>query len=173
MISQIEAVMQFDRQDIETKEDYLNSPAGVCFDPDNVTLEGVYADELSTFRARKCWVEALENHFLLEVEHDFLLLVERKGDEFQLRCEFLTACARYAFWRLTNNQAPEAQYIIETAHIPKGESQFERFMQAPDLCHIGDGPLIFRGDKSIPEINDKWFEWVKGLVNRLASMKKI
>jgi hypothetical protein len=173
MFSQIEAEMQFDRQSTETKEDYPDTSTGVCFDPENVTLEGVYADELSAYRARKCWAEALENHFLLEPEHDFFVVIDDSTDDYRLRCEFITACARYAFWRLTNNQAPEAQYIIETAHIPKGESQFERFMQAPDMCHIGDGPLIFKGDGSVPEINQQWFEKVKELVNRLANLKKI
>jgi hypothetical protein len=165
--------MQFDRQHSENRDDFNSTSSGVCFDPDNVTLDGVYIDELSAYRAKKCWIEALENHFLLEPEHDFFLQIEAINGEQRLRCEFVTACARYAFWRLTNNQAPEAQYIIETAHIPKGESQFERFMQAPDLCQVGEGPLIFRGDKSAPEINQPWFDMVKELVSRLASLKKL
>ena len=52
---------------------------------------------------------------------------------FTLQCEFVSACGRYAFWRLTNNQAPEAQYLIETAHIPNAELREAEFHAASDL----------------------------------------
>ena len=108
---------------------------GVCFDPEHVTLEGAYTDELSLHRAKKVWVETLKQSFLLEKDHDFKLIAIPilEQSRFVLKCEFITACARYAFWRLTNNQAPEAQYIIETAHIPNSASRQEDFWTAPDL----------------------------------------
>lgn len=107
----------------------------VSFDSETATLEGAYPDELSAHRARKVWIDTLESNFLLEKNHDFKIRVEGTVEDsaFALRCDFLTACGRYAFWRLTNDQAPEAQYIIETAHIPNAESMYDAFLGAPDL----------------------------------------
>ncbi|MBX7143334.1 MAG: hypothetical protein K1X79_02675 [Oligoflexia bacterium] len=121
-------------QVVELVDEFAYSE-GVCFDPERITLEGLYCDQLSAYRARRVWEETLGHSFLLEPKHDFILRVKAVGSEprYALRCEFLTACARYAFWRLTNNQAPEAQYIIETAHIPQAESRQDELWTAPDL----------------------------------------
>lgn len=83
-------------------------------------LEGVYLDEVTAYRARKGWIEAFEVNFLLEDRVDFRVRVARQegGSRFCVLCEFLTACGRYAFWRLTHHQAPEVQFILETAHLP-------------------------------------------------------
>lgn len=120
---------------------------GVTFDPEEISLHGCYRDEISAHRAKKLWVETFESNFILENEFDFSISVMElaPGHGFLLSCEFLTACARYAFWRLTNNQAPEAQYIIETAHIPMCESRHEDILRAPDMRSIYDEPMIFSG----------------------------
>ena len=117
---------------------------GVCFDPEEAILEGVYIDELSAYRAKKGWVKALEVNFLLEDKHDFSIKVIAGTDSkrFQLKCEFESACGRYAFWRLTHNQAPEAQYVIETAHIPDSEKSRDALMGAPDLRSSQYAPSI-------------------------------
>lgn len=123
-----------EEQYIELTREY---PRGchVAFDADTAALEGHYVDELSAFRARKVWIEILENNFLLEKDHDFQTQISGDIEEgsYVLRCTFQTACGRYAFWRLTNSQAPEAQYTIETAHIPNAESLYEQILRAPDL----------------------------------------
>jgi hypothetical protein len=120
---------------------------GVCFDPDEVVLEGLYADELSAYRAKKVWVRALESNFLLETKHDFSIrvLASDKGSMFKLRCDFMTACGRYAFWRLTHNQAPETQYLIETAHIPASESHSLDLAVAPDMQEVRYSPRVLSG----------------------------
>ncbi len=144
----------------------------VLFDPENVRLEGAYNDELSAFRAKRVWVEALERCFLLDSDHDFDIRVSSSVDEgrFVLRCDFETACARYAFWRLTNQQAPEAQYMIETAHIPRGESRHEEFLEAPDLKPIRDeGPLVLRGGRAQGgNLGDSVKYWIDKLIERLS-----
>ena len=116
----------------------------VCYDPDAVTLEGTYSDELSAYRAKRVWGETLERYFLLEKNHDFRVQVTRSLSNdlaiFQLKGNFISACARYAFWRLTNEQAPEAQYLIETAHIPQAFSRDREVASAPDLIHVSDMP---------------------------------
>lgn len=94
---------------------------GVAFDMSRMTLDGLYQNELDAYRAKRVWKQALSSLFILDPEHDFELSVhsDSSSDTFLLTCEFKTACGRYAFWRLTNNQAPEAQSIIEAAHRPE------------------------------------------------------
>lgn len=126
----------------------------VCFDADKIRLEGKYADQLSAYRARKIWRETLLNYFLLEPEHDFTLHVDSDATTsiFTLNCDFTSACARYCFWRLTNDQTPEAQYLIETAHIPQSDSHREEFLCAPDLhAYHEEDPEILR---RIAELSD-------------------
>lgn len=112
---------------------------GVCFDPQSRTLHGLYSDELSAHRARRGWSETLETSFFLEPDEDFR--IEVKGDlgrgRYVVSCEFTSGSAKYAFWRLTHQQAPEAQYLIETAHVPA--SHFGRELaRAPDLTPLVD-----------------------------------
>ena len=108
---------------------------GVCYDGDNVRLEGLYPDELSAWRAKRVWKSALESYFLLECENDieFDVQSDPTGSCYKLLCDFKTACARYAFWRITNGQTPEAQYLIETAHIPDCDARKYDFLTAADL----------------------------------------
>ena len=122
---------------------------GVCFDPEDITLLGVYADELSLFRAKQGWKRVLETNFMLEDEHDFKFTLSKdyNGLKFNLSCHFDTACGRYAFWRLTNYQAPEAQYEIETAHIPSSSSRHDDLVTALDMLPIYSTPLITTGLK--------------------------
>jgi len=85
--------------------------SGLIYDADTVTLIGKYTDELSCHRARKNWVELFSNYFLLEANRDYDILVESDldGGIFIINCIFTSACGRYAFWRLVNQQAPEAE----------------------------------------------------------------
>lgn len=116
-------------------DDLPELTSGVCFDGDNIRLEGQYIDQLSAYRARKIWKDVLATYFLLETELDvaFKIHGDMERGTYSLRCDFQTACARYAFWRLTNGQTPEAQYLIETAHIPECESRRYDFLTATDL----------------------------------------
>lgn len=121
---------------------------GVWFDPYSVTLEGVYGNEIAAFRAKRVWKKILEGNFLLEEGHDYnLKLIRDEGDpNLHLVCYFLTACARYAFWRITNSQAPESQYLIETAHISESQTNQEALMCAPDLKPLDNRPMVLEGD---------------------------
>jgi len=143
---------------------------GVCFDPDNVILQGIYQDELSAYRAKRRWEETFSSHFLLDSEQDFNLEVKGNLHEgkFILTCRFLTACGRYAFWRITNNQAPETQYIIETAHIPVCSSRHEDILCAPDLHSIYEEPLILSTGELqellFPPKKSRFWEWLKRII---------
>ena len=141
---------------------------GVCFDAENVRLEGVYNDELSAFRARKIWKSTLAANFLLEDKEDFKFAVQQLEErkKFVLRCDFLTACARHAFWRLINNQTPEAQYIIETAHIAVSQLRNDDFIFAPDLAPKTDEPTILRSTRYLERPHGKKTlkSWLKKLL---------
>lgn len=115
--------------------DELITPGAVSFDSVKASLEGSYRDELSLHRAKKIWIDTLETNFLLEKGHDFKIKITRNiaEEQFSMSCDFTTACGRYALWRLTHDQAPEAQYLIETAHIPQCESRLQEILFAPDL----------------------------------------
>lgn len=116
-------------RDFGGANDRDNESVGLWYDSDRLTLSGVYLDEVTAYRARKRWIEALEINFLLEERHDFCIKVRpsRGGKLFKVRCDFQTACGRYAFWRLTHHQAPEVQFLLETAHLPYvGLDEFER-----------------------------------------------
>ena len=134
------------RQPIENIE-YNSSSEGVRFDSEKAILQGSYGDQVSAYRAKRIWIEVLNNYFFLEVKKDFSCSIERVDEHlFSLICSFDTACARYVFWRITNEQAPEAQYIIETAHIPLCESRHLDILDAPDLMPLEESePTILNG----------------------------
>ncbi len=164
---------QFGHQPIELTDEFQWSE-GVSYDPEHITLEGTYTDQLSAYRARKVWQETLEGNFLLESEHDFTLKVCSHAVEhrYVLRCDFLTACARYAFWRLTNNQAPEAQYIIETAHIPNGELRQDDLLEVPDLRSIHEAAIragVERATREVEENVSGFSQLLKRLVQTLVN----
>lgn len=83
----------------------------VVFDAESVALLGKFNDELSAYRTRKKWVDVLSSYFLLERDRDYELEIKFLDEEehFILSCTFISACGRYAFWRLINHQAPEAE----------------------------------------------------------------
>ena len=145
---------------------------GVCFDSENIALEGIYCDELSAHRAKKVWCEVLETSFLLDNGHDFkmLKLPNLENSKFVLKCTFHTACGRYAFWRLINHQTPEAQYVIETAHIPACDSRQCDFISAPDLSPktgLESQSYDFSDESNIPESpNRDILTWLRETVLR-------
>jgi hypothetical protein len=125
---------------------------GVCFNPDSNTIIGNYNDQISAYRARKCWQEALRLHFNLENGSDFKITVHSQSEDiFNISCQFISATARYCFWKITNNQSPEVQYVIETAHIPMCEARYEEILKAPDLKSIYDLPLVTAPKKDLVE----------------------
>jgi hypothetical protein len=142
--------------------------SGVCFDPSNATLQGVYSDEISAHRAKRLWCNTLELHFLLDTDIDFEVTVKRSEIEgviqFQLICSFKTACARYAFWRLTNHQAPEAQYLIETAHIPDCASRQLEILSVPDLRSVYSQTNLSGFYSTQADYVAKITQWIRGLL---------
>ena len=69
------------RGDIQVIELTKEFESGVKFDPEAVSLFGIYKDELSLFRAKKSWTEILESNFLLEPNYDYNLNKHAKPAE--------------------------------------------------------------------------------------------
>ncbi len=104
-----------------------NGPNGLIFDADGVTLIGKYGDELSAYRARRRWVDILHRYFLLEKKRDYELSVLScpENDYFALNCFFISACGRYAFWRLINDQSPEAEtQLAENSELDEEQMNY-------------------------------------------------
>lgn len=95
----------------DTSRSELAKRSGLIFDAEGVTLIARCNDELSAYRAKKNWVLVLKSYFLLELERDYELSVLASPEQgyFTVSCFFISACGRYAFWRLINDQAPEAE----------------------------------------------------------------
>lgn len=85
--------------------------SGLVFDAEGVTLIARCTDELTAYRAKKTWKEVFAGYFLLEPGRDYEMsvLASAENNYFVLNCFFISACGRYAFWRLINDQAPEAE----------------------------------------------------------------
>lgn len=143
----------------------------VFFDPELLLLEGRYSDELCAHRARRGWVGVFSASFLLEAEHDYVLSVEEDSDEevFALRCAFVSACGRYAFWRLTHGQAPDAQHLLEVAHVPGAESRSRTIAFATDLRPAKKGSSA-GGESGIGGV-DRSVEW--GAVARWFMQRRV
>ncbi len=111
-----------------TSVDLTAAKLGLIYDAEGVTLIGKYSDELSAYRSRREWQGILSNHFLLENERDYDLTVYSSVEDgqFLLSCAFSSACGRYAFWRLVNRQAPEAEQKLngQKERIQKSAKNF-------------------------------------------------
>ena len=53
-------IMQQDTSNTQVFDITKEIESGVKFDPEAVSLYGIYKDELSLFRAKKSWTEILE-----------------------------------------------------------------------------------------------------------------
>lgn len=109
---------------------------GVFFDSDTFVLQGYYEFELAQRRALKNWTQAIEDCLLLTNQSDFKVSYCNDLNSFRISCEFVSATGKYAFWKLINGQAPDAQYQIEIAHIPNGKQNRDLVVSAPDLQSI-------------------------------------
>jgi hypothetical protein len=95
-------------------DELLRTQEGVSFVPEAVSLVGCYDDELSAHRNKKRWGGVFKDHFLLEARRDYEMRVTPVEGEgrYALICNFTSACGRYAFWRLVNQQSPEVERAL-------------------------------------------------------------
>jgi hypothetical protein len=105
---------------LKVKSDETSLQEGISFNPSDMRLIGIYADQLSAYRAKKVWINEFEEKFLLEFAYDYTLKVaaDHQQKKYLIECEFLSSCGKYAFWRLIHNQALDVQEAIENAHLP-------------------------------------------------------
>lgn len=99
--------------------DLTATKEGLLFDTNSVMLLGAFLNEIAAYRTRRTWVNVLNTYFLLEKDRDYSISIITPKDEnhFLLNCSFTSACGRYAFWRLINHQAPEAQEKLSVTDL--------------------------------------------------------
>jgi len=118
----------------------------ITYNTDDVSIISKFSDEMAAYRCRRTWTEIFGNHFLLENDRDFKLSISSSGENFSLNCEFNSACGRYAFWRLINHQAPEAERKLINSGYPA--SDFSSGTQLPHDEIVS--PWIMSGGVSEP-----------------------
>jgi hypothetical protein len=130
----------------QIKDSDLAKP-GLIFDADTVTLLGKFTDEFSAYRGRKQWMEVFAHYFLLERTRDYDTEVGaiEGTDYFFLRCTFSSACGRYAFWRLVNHQALEAEEKLHAHNMVNKKSA--RFLLGSIWSAGHDSPWILPGEQ--------------------------
>ena len=90
------------------------------------------------FKQVPLWQAILASHFLLEPDRDYELRTHCSLDDeqFVLSCSFLSACGRYAFWRLVNRQAPEAEQKLNGhLRVSKLNGSERRFYWVSETMH--------------------------------------
>lgn len=161
--------MQFDTSvsPEELKKPAIEIEGGLTYNPDQVTIEGLYSDELSQYRAKKTWCTILETDFLLipDADFQFQLKHNQESNQYGIACSFTSACGRYAFWRLINEQVPEVQFLLETAHIShryRDISSLIEGMESP--APAKEKPLL----KSLGKGVEDAIEQIKRLARRVT-----
>jgi len=155
-----------DKSQIADFIDESHSGISIQFDLDQMSLQGSYLDELSCHRAKRVWKEVLERTFLLKKDQDFILTAKESSEEnaFLLLCLFDSPSGRYVLWRLANDQAPESQYTIETAHVPDSTLMHDSFISAPDMIACGSTPTI------LGEASDSAAPLLKNICERIKEL---
>ena len=96
---------------------------GLTFYTETVQIVAVANDQLSAYRTRNTWTKTLHRHFLLQAEQDFDISISPDENEsYIISCNFSSACGRYAFWRLINQQSPEAERNLLTPNLQNNDS---------------------------------------------------
>ncbi len=124
--------------------------SGLVFDAEGVTLIARFSDELSAYRIKKTWKEVLAGYFLLEYGRDYEMSVlsAPENNYFVLSCFFISACGRYAFWRLINDQAPEAELKLSQSPSPAQTSVRKKQPPAPSRCEVPTPKVLSGEDKT-------------------------
>jgi len=149
-----------------TSTDLSKMKSGLLFDAEGVTLISRCSDELAAYRIRRQWSEVLANYFLLEQERDYemSILSLPENNYHVLNCFFISACGRYAFWRLINDQAPEAELKLSSnsAIISQGKKNLPSLWNPPQQeCFM---PSVYIG----PE-GDDFLAEKSSILERLTS----
>jgi hypothetical protein len=145
----------------------------LCFDPDSLVIEGWYSSQMAAYRARKVWRSTLESNFLLDRELDFAIHVDNLPSHglYGVICSFTSACGRYAFWRLTNQQAPEVQGIIETAHLPGSDQTAGNSMdlRGKHSLQKNPEPLSWNPESAELQLHDTWLQNMKEIIGDIVT----
>jgi len=149
--------------------DLSRAKPGLIYDAEGVTLFGKYQDELSAYRARREWQTIFSGHFLLENERDYEMSVfsSLEDNQFILAACFTSACGRYAFWRLVNRQAPEAEQKLN-GHRERIQKSNRNFLGSSWNADSKETTLVVSAFEEQIQRNEE----TVSLVNRLLQLFK-
>ena len=142
----------------------------VSYIPETYKIVGEYSNEIYLFRAKKFWKMALQDTFLLETGTDFQFQIKKnaKMNVYTLTCTFKSACGRYAFWRVNNNQNPEAKYIIESAHLTQTADNYDAILnKGPNFIVSHDSDILCDIEDKANNIS----EVLKNIVKKICKIK--
>ncbi len=138
--------------DLNQNVKYLSD---ISYDLTLYTITGTYDDEISLFRAKKFWAQAFNDVFLLEKKYDFNFKLKKDLNKFQLICSFVSACGRYAFWRINNNQNPEVKYLIEISHMPFIFQNYDEIINGyPNFKNSSEQDILGEVEEKTKNISD-------------------
>ena len=163
-------ISQDNLQNFSQSNQDVTSFGFVSYDKDTYKVIGEYSNELYLFRAKKLWKTVLQDTFLLEEVTDFKFQVRKnsKLNVFTLSCTFKSACGRYAFWRINNNQNPEVTYILEAAHLTQTTDNYDQLLnRTPNF-------IVSHNSEILCDIEDKAnniSEILKKIVKKICKIK--
>ena len=76
-------------------------------------LSSTFDSEFTAYSARRHWINLFYKYFALEKDKDYILCVDKEdtshGEKYELNCEFISPNGKYAFWKLLNKKAIQAE----------------------------------------------------------------
>ena len=134
-----------------TRARQITPKSTLSYDTESVRLIATFGDEVTAYRARRHWMTVFAEHFMLELKKDYELKIKSVSSEglttWQVTCSFHSACGRYAFWRLINKQAPEAETRIGEKSSKRKEQNKRIFSAAMKEGSKGEEWIIRSNEK--------------------------
>ena len=76
-------------------------------------LSSTFDAEFTAFSVRRLWINLFQKYFSLEKDKDYNLYVNKESlghnEMYELNCEFISPNGKYAFWKLLNKKALQAE----------------------------------------------------------------
>jgi len=76
-------------------------------------LSSTFDAEFTAFSVRRMWINLFKKYFSLEKDKDYYVYVDKNttgnNETYELNCEFTSSNGKYAFWKLLNKKAFQAE----------------------------------------------------------------
>lgn len=105
----------------------MTSPCLINFDPEALSIQARYDDEVARFRAKKRWETLFTEIYLLEPKTDFRITLFSDEDRlfFYMVCHFVSQVGKYVFYRITSDQNNAAVRTLKVSHYASFPQELE------------------------------------------------